>query len=606
MNTTLQKFLCAALSLLFCLSLLTACQGVRRENTDDDVEKEKLPSVIIQSKHHDISADEFAVYQYQVGLSQLTNEYWYYQYGLLEDTYGYSKTFSDAYEYAYYMLPAYVGTNKFSLSAYTLAEQYIVYCEGALETGMTSTLKTEVEAEVDAYIADLKATAEARDMSLKKFIKTYIGSNVSEDELRSAMEKRTLGSKYESLKREELAIDTTHSELVEYRDQHKSAFYKTYYNSYVLANERLREKAERCSTPDELKVMLAEYMVHEKFYENYKPKITDAQIADPNGSEITKVMVLETLLATLDIKPSVAERILDDPILGNHQDENGTQEDEQQSYRTHFSSSDTDAYQKAGYQIFTTILSALRSEINKISLDVSDFYVDLNDEDAFDAATDLQKWLFDPGRKVGDFTVREEVQYHTSSGGSYMITNKYRWCAVTKVMVIDDEKTKDAYFVKLDSEQKANNFYAELSTNMSAKKFDELSVEFGCIAEGGSALKENITEKSASSIGSAFSKWLYDENHRPGDATMLKDNGVYYIIYYERENEETWMMNARSALAAERLEDWVEEVKTKYNVEDKVNSSKWEDETTSSLGSGIVLIPSEGNTSKYQIIIPAP
>lgn len=565
----------------------------------------------VKSDNYKITANELAVYEYQAALSSLANQYWYYQYGLMQDTYGVTDLYSSAYEYAYAQLPLYVGTGAFADQAYSYAQQYVVYCEGADAAGVT--MEQEDIDELETYMQDLEATAESAGMSLKNFIKTYIGAGVSVKEVESAMEKSILGAKYAEIKNEELSDGVTEDEMLEYKDENKGSFYKNFYHSYVLVNESLKADAENCDTVDEMKEVIIKYMVETKFDDLYKSKITDAKVEDTNGKDTTEQMVLETLLADLGIKKPVTEdeTTEDESTEGEStegenteaQAESETTEDaedkeettdkeedkKEESYTRHFTSGSEDPYKKAGYEIVTAIKSSITTETNKISQDASTAYVDLSDEETEKSATDLQKWLFGEGRKVGDVKVITTEKTSTDSTGKETKTTTHTWYVVTKVMFLDEEKTKDAYYLTLSDDkkdeketgteaetgststtlktgkEKAEEFYAALEEAMKKEDFDfdKLAVELGFLTEGSTALKESITEKGAVS---ALADWLYEEGRKEGDITKVNSGSTYYVAYFVEENEETWKVNARSYVASEKQEAWFEEMVEKFNV----------------------------------------
>ncbi|MBQ9780156.1 MAG: hypothetical protein IJW00_04345 [Clostridia bacterium] len=546
----------------------------------------------VKSDNYKVSANELAVYEYQVALSSLANQFWYYQYGLIQDTYGVTKLYSNAYEYAYAQLPLYMGTGAFASDAYSYAQQYVVYCEGATAAGVT--MDAEDQTAVDNYMKDLEATAESLGITLKTFIKTYIGAGISVKEVRSAFEKSVLGAKYAEIKNEELSDAVTEDEMLKYKEENKGSFYKNFYHSYVLVNESLKADAEKCDTVDELKEVIIKYMVDTKFDDLYKSKITDAKLEDTNGKDKTEEMVLETLLAELGIKKPVAEDETtkgDDAAEAAEDDKTEDKEEDkkEETYTKHFTSADKEGYKKAGYEIVTAIKSAITTETGKISQDASTAYVDLSDEDAAKKATDLQKWLFGEGRKVGDVKVITTEKTSTDKDGKETKTTTNTWYVVTKVMFLDEEKTKDAYYLTFTDDKKdekatgteaetgsastelkkgkdkAEEFYKALEEAMKKEDFDfdKLATELKFQAEGATALKENITEKGAVS---ALADWLYEEGRKEGDITKVNSGSTYYVAYFVEENDMTWKVNARAAVASEKQQAWFDEMVKKYNV----------------------------------------
>ncbi len=457
----------------------------------------KLDKVVV-STNYSVSANELTVYEYQAALSGLANQFWYYQYGLMQDTAGVTKMFQNAYDYAYYMLPNAMMQGTYRAQAYDYARQYVVYCEGALEAGKAESLKDEIKTELDTYMNDLKTTAESGNMNLHSFIKTYMGSGITKGDVESAMEKYILGYKYAEIKNEELSDAITDAELEEFLKNNKELFYKSYYSSYVLVNgDKLKDKVAKCTTVEELKIVLAEYMVNEKFEDLYKKNITDAKIDDPYGKETTKKMMLETLLGDLNIDKELAQKFITDMLTedptakdedtdtddktedkeentdgskaaeatenetetgdqdeaetGDKTESTDKEEDKKEKCKKYFSTAGTTDFSKKCNTIFTSIKSSLNTEINKISTESSASYVDLSDEEAAKNATAIQKWIFAEGKAVGDYHIVEETKEATETTPK---TTTYTWCLITKTMEIDKEKTRDVYLATLTDPKK--------------------------------------------------------------------------------------------------------------------------------------------------------
>ena len=520
-----------------------------------------------KSDNFRISDNELSVYEYHSAISQLSTEFMYYQYGIYQDTYGITKQFSSATEYAYAMLPMYVGTGAFADQAYAYAQQYLAYCEGAKEAGVA--LDEETIKELNEYMDGLKETAKSGDMSFRSFINTYIGKGVSEDEVYSAMEKYYLAIEYAEILEEDFSDAVTDKEMEDYRENNKGSFYTSKYTSYVLANASLEEKAKECKSVEEIKAMLIEYYVDQKWTSLYKDKITDAKVETEDDEAAVKAKVVETLKAIYELGEDFTE---------------------------HFKSSDTDTYKKAGYQIVDGIKSTLDTQFKNIKEDQSTAYVDLSDETAAKNASELVKWLFGDGRAVGDKTVIKEEKTtsnnssSSSSSTSTTTTTTYTWYLVTDTMVIDTEKTKDAYYFqladdkdeattgteaetgaasgeKLTAAEKADAMFAALEADKTTAKFDELAKKYGMTTS--TALKENITETSAKSTAEALAEWLYAEGRKEGDITLIKTDDKtpkYFVAYFVEENEETWKVGARQSVTGEKITEWFEDAVKKYNV----------------------------------------
>ena len=83
-----------------------------------------------------LNETELDVYRFHVAQNQYYTQFMYYQYGLMQDTYGITKMFASGADYANYMIPTTVGSEAYDASAYAYAEQYLAYCEGAKDAGL--------------------------------------------------------------------------------------------------------------------------------------------------------------------------------------------------------------------------------------------------------------------------------------------------------------------------------------------------------------------------------------------------------------------------------------------------------------------------------------
>lgn len=521
-----------------------------------------------KSDNFRVSDNELTVYEYQVGLSQLANEWYYAQIYQQSGSSSLASSFPDAQSYAYYMLPYYLGSGAFSEQAHAYAQQYLVYCEGAKEAGVE--MEEEDWKELETYMEGLATTADSGDMSLRSFIHNYIGKGVSEGEVRSAMEKYYLAVKYAEILDKEFSDAVTDKEMEDFREENKGSFYTTKYHSYVLVNESLAEKAKECKTIEELKAIIIDYYVESKFANLYKDHITNAKVETEDNQDTVKAKVTETLKAMYELGEDLTK---------------------------HYTSDATDAYLKAGYKIVDSIKSNLDTQFNAIKKDQSTAYVDLSDEAVAKNATDLQKWLFGEGRKAGDVNViKVESTSSSSSSSSSSSTTKtttHTWYVVTDVMVLDTEKTKDAYYIqladdkdkeaatgatteaetgatsgeKLTAEQKADAMFKALEADKTTEKFDELAKKYGMTTS--TALKENISKKSVESTAKELAEWLYAEGRKEGDIQLIKTGDStpkYFVVYFVEENEETWKVNARAGITSEKVQEWFEAGVEKYNV----------------------------------------
>ncbi len=559
MNARSRRGLALLLALLLSISALTACG----DKEDPDKEQEHPITVILESDNHQVSPEEFNVYQYQAGLAALCNHYWYCQYGLVADTDKITATYDSAYAYAYAMLPQALKEETFASVAYTYAEQYIVYCEGALAAGMDQKLSAEVDDQVSQYITELKETAKEQGLSLKTFIQKYMGESVGEDAVRSAMKRQFLANAYAEIKQEELSASLTQEELTAYREENKSAFYKAYYHSYQFSDPVLIEALEKAFSIEKLQSTLTAYVLEQTFSDAYKAQMTDMSIEDPYGEAHTLNAVHDTLLSLLGIQ---------DPESG-------------EDYRQHFTESNTDAYGRAAYRIVQSIQNELNTELRNIKTNLSASYIDLSDPSADAAANVKEKWLFSQGRREGDWNI---LSYPNGS---------YEWCLVSDPFAVDGQLTRNLCYVRFSNEEaytaeeKANAFLYAFMDSKSPEKFNELAIKLEVIAPDTTALHECVTKESLNSASPRLSQWLFDDVRAVGDAAVIDDGNTYYVAYYVLENEANWMRQARAELSDIRLQIWYNETHSAAHLKAHVDPSEWE---TASEG-GSVILPGMGD-----------
>ena len=503
-----------------------------------------------------LNEKELDVYRFHVAQNEYYTQFMYYQYGLMQDTYGITSMFASGADYANYMIPSTVGSKSFDASAYAYAEQYLAYCEGAKDAGLYDEYKAKVEADIDEYIESLKQTAEVNGVTFSNYLKNWIGKGMTEQIVRSAMEYYFIAGEYADKLYEDYSDAVTMEEIEKYRDDNKASFYSTSYTYYKLVNKDLMDKygLEECKTAKDVKIAIVKYYVDTKFESLYKTNITDKSIEDAAGAEQTKADVLTTIL-----------------VLNALADE-GT--------KAVFASTDTDNYKKAAYTICTNINTSAKTELNKVAESSAKW-----SDPTASTASDLNKWLFGEGRKAGDTKIiTATTTSKDSTTGKDVTTTTYTWYMVGEdVMKLDTEHTKNAYYVFVTDDastvengktakEKAEAFAAELKEAKTPEKFAELVEKY---APGASSeLSERISYETMKSSSEEFADWLYAEGRAKGDITTVavKDSTNkekitgYVVAMYEDENEETWKLTARDAKAEEKLTAWFEEAVEKYNV----------------------------------------
>ena len=411
--------------------------------------------------------------------------------------------------------------------------------------------KGEVAADVDAYIQNLKDAAESQLLTFGQYLKQNFGNGITEDEIRTAMMYSYIASKYSEKLFDDFSEAVTGTEIDDYVADNMASFYSTTYTAYPLYvndNEDFRAAIEACKTADEVKTFLVDYFLEEDFEEQYKLNITDKGIDVKDVTkETTKADVRTTLLAMNTIGDAKAV----------------------------FTSTDTDDYKKAAYTIANALNTDLKKEIAKVTETTKTW---TNPEAS--STSDVLKYVFGKGRVEGD---RKLVSTTTTKDGKD--TTTYTWVLIGKdVMKLDTEKTKDAHYIVLSDDkegtenamtaaEKAEAFLDALSKDTTSEKFAELVEKYS--AGSKSDLVERISYESMKTSYGNLADWLYDKDRKENDITKLEVKGDstdkdkvtgYIVALFVNENEETWKLKARDALATEAVQTWLDEHAAEYGV----------------------------------------
>ena len=513
-----------------------------------------------KSDHIKLNESQLDVYRYHVAQNQLYYQYMYVQYGLTEDPTGglvKNGTISAA-DFINLMIPNYVGTDSFDESAYSYAEQYLAYCNDLMAQGKYEQYKKDVETDVADYIKGLETSAEANGVSLNKYLTKWIGSGVSKSDVEIAMEYYYIAGNYAEELYEEFSDKVTVEEMNKYRDENKGSFYTTSYTSYKLVNKDLQKFGldDKCASVDAVKTAIVDYYMDQKFEDQYNTNFTKTEVEDTAGKDKTKEDVKTTLLSLAGL--------------------------EEYKDKAVFTDKDTDGYKKAAYAIVKAINSLVKAQTDKITEGGSAAWSDPKAENA----SELAKWLFADGRKEGDTKVIETKSTSKDSSGKETTTYSYTWYLVEKdVMKLDEEYTKNAYYVQLTDDgkdvkdgktagQKAEEFYKALEADKTPEKFAELVEKY---APGYSTeLTERLSFETVKKSNEDFANWLYEEGRAKGDITNIVVKGdskdkekvtAHIIAMFEETNEKTtWELNATDAVANEKLTEWFEAAVEKYHV----------------------------------------
>lgn len=542
-------------------------------------------NTVASTDNYELSENQLALLKYQEAYSSLYYNCLYYSYGMTSyasDIFGdlaYYKGYPDLYALDHMINYLSIMSDD---GAYTTAKNILVYCEGADKAGFEITAEKREEAEKNMgaiSLETLKATAKGYDKTLSSFLSQYVGTGVSKGDVEKLTDMYVKAQLYAEYKGEELENAVTDKEAEEFRDrlENKGSFFFTEYVSCKLPSgdwvtDKVMEAAKECKTLDELKKVLLETYLNSELTDtvlntNFKENnnVTDAPKTE--DGEVDNAKIKADLLASLLYRAELSE---EKTVFDEAWD---TEKKENKSDVTL-----AEGYVKVGDELVAKMYKEAKTTV--ITLEETDgktFYADPTDKDA----TDLQKWLFgDEGRKEGDVTVikTETTGSSSSSSSTTTKTTTYTWYCIKdgdRVLVYDTEKTKDGYYVELKDDTAPKDGETETDATTGEEKEVLTKDEKYALIEAAGGLdarkkvfkdklssseRTNLTESTLEGVGEELAEWFFSADRKEGDYARITvgegDSKKEYAVLFTKENDETWLINAKSGLASERLTEW--------------------------------------------------
>lgn len=180
--------------------------------------------------------------------------------------------------------------------------------------------------------------------------------------------------------------------------------------------------------------------------------------------------------------------------------------------------------------------------------------VSLNSEVSYKVYKD---WLFDDTRAAGDTTIIED----TDSNKYYVLKFVDRY--------LDDDITANIRVI-MSSTVSCEDILAELeAAGNTEEAFMELAEKYSedTYSNTNGGLYEEL---SASYLDDEMSQWLNEEGRKAGDIFSYTDEstGTGYVLYYVSEGRPSWLVSIESTLTNEVMADYINELKSIYEVED--------------------------------------
>ena len=502
-------------------------------------------AVLLKTENYSINASQFT-YLY---MSTYLNYSGYAQYlGFSTETPLKDQAYTDSGIDGYTWHDSFVDMTKEQLN------ELLILCEAGKERGIE--LNDEDRKYVDDSIEQLKSSADSQNMSFKKFLKSYFGEYITEEDIRSCLELQRLAGKAE----EEILAEFkyTDEDLEKYCDENKESFYYSDYRTieikadYVTgASEDVIKAAKEDAKATAEKILNAskdeesfEKAVEEYYRDLYN--VVPDETEDTEDTEDTEGTENSSETDATEDTTASAEAESSEPATAAEESTDGTEETETKEEITE---------SKLTEKMDATIKNA----------------------NAYSTSTDLGKWLYEQSseeankgeyiRKAGDVKLIEDNE-----------NGKYTVYFVTKPMYRDDYKLRDVRHILISTDSEKEG---ALSDEDAKKKAEELLEEWkkGAATEEsfGELAKTHSMDTDPSNGGlyegvkkgqmvAEFEDWLFAAKEK-GETGIVKTEYGYHVMYYVGEGETVvWKNTAESNLKNEDYTKAKEALGEKYPI----------------------------------------
>lgn len=406
--------------------------------------------------------------------------------------------------------------------AVSTAEQYLRYCEAAKARGLS--LDAEDEEEIDAALEQLASTAASYGYSTKAYITAMYGTGVSEKDIRSCMELVLLANKATTDASEEFNNAITADEVQAYYDENPELFLKTDYLMTSFSAELESVDSEDYDTVPE-----------------YDAAVTEAD--DAYTADKAEALANAEAYESLNGVQAFLDKLTDDLTAkydGYYDDDDTLTAEEREAKEKSAIAKDLESATVEGYA-----------------------YSDPTAEDA----AELDVWMFDGARKVGDICLIEDED---EDAGTYTV---YVYC-LTAPQYRDEYSAANISYALFDAAESATVtnvpkfLEAVKAGSLTAEAFEELvaSEDYGITAAG--ELSNLVKGGFESYYGYAEpDEFIFAEGRVAGDCEQVTLGEDYEaVILYVGAGDAAWYASAKSGVLSEKNSAWFEELTTTYTV----------------------------------------
>lgn len=167
----------------------------------------------------------------------------------------------------------------------------------------------------------------------------------------------------------------------------------------------------------------------------------------------------------------------------------------------------------------------------------------------------LRDWMFDESRKEGDTTIAENADSHTYF--VVMYKDRYR----------DENPTASVRSILTTTVSGEDILKEYITMGSTEEAFIDLARKYSEDAYT-SATGGLYEELGKSATETDLNTWIFDEDRKPGDVTIIKEDTSTYVLYYIEKGRPSWQARIGSTLLGENLTEYLTEIKANCEVQD--------------------------------------
>ncbi len=257
-----------------------------------------------QSGEYDLNQQMAAFILWQNMYQSSYYEWYYTSWGMYEDTYGITKTYSSALDYGvnaatYYATQA-MRDGIDSISDYLV--ELVAGADAGVKAGLV--LDEQDEAEIASMMTWLDSVRSGCQFtfgySMSKFLTECIGTGVKESDIEDASRLLAMYTKYSNYKKLDLDSDATVDLVNDFIVRNPSGMYKTSYRYFNTQDKILAEKLAACKTFDDFNSTAIDIVMNNKYKDLFNDqtagKDANADKSKLNGKKGTELTAALTQL----------------------------------------------------------------------------------------------------------------------------------------------------------------------------------------------------------------------------------------------------------------------------------------------------------------------